>query len=73
MKDIYFNYKRFLLVSYQTMAKHLFDEKDFVNAYTVSYVADKLPGFMESNDSIYKEVCQIISRRQSPEIRQKND
>jgi hypothetical protein len=48
VKDIYFNYKRFQLVSYQTMAKHYFDQKDFVNAYTVSYVADRLPGYLES-------------------------
>ena len=59
VKDIYFNHKRFQVVSYQTMAKHLFDTKDFVNAYTIAYVADKLPGFLENHDHVYMEVSQI--------------
>ena len=55
------------------MAKHLFDQKDFVNAYTIAYVADKLPGFLENHDHIYMEVSQINQRKQSSEIRQKNE
>ena len=51
------------------MAKHLFDNKDFVKAYTISLVADKLPSELIMTDEIYRLVSTINVKRQSPEIK----
>lgn len=71
MFDIYFNSKRFLVVTLQTQAKHLFLRNKLLPALVIAKAAVQVPQLLQSDDNIYKNVNEINQQKASSDMKQK--
>lgn len=73
MNEIYYNSKRFQILSLQNLANHLYQRQVFEGAYAVAKLVQALISSLENADPIYKKINQIESNRERADIKQKID
>jgi hypothetical protein len=73
VNDIYFNSKRFELVTLQSLAKHYDLNKDFQKAFVVAFLAYNKNSEFMNTDPIYSKVNEFMMAKQSQDAKQKQN
>lgn len=71
--DLNYNSKRFMIVTLQTLAKFYFQVEMYEKSLSISVAADHLPKQLAEHDFLYMEVNNFNQRKQSQEIKAKQD